>query len=454
MRLLQLLNYRFNRWLERRFPDGLYQRALIILIAPMVLLQSIMTVVILDQYWDNVSRALARSLSRQVGMMVETYQRSDKSPVAVADLRKTARERLAINFSVIKNRTLPQQVEPPFFAFFDRKMQRYLTRDTKRDFWVDSESKNDTIEIQVELKKGEILRFISDAERAQASSTPLILLLMIGSSVVLMGIAVGFLRKQIQPILGLASAAKEFGLGRETKEFRPRGAGEIREAGEAFIEMRRRIARHVEQRTAMLAGVSHDLRTILTRFKLELAVLGNNAKTKSLKGDVDEMQQMLEDYVAFVKGDGGEVATEVSTLGVVQTIVSNIQRQVHANASKITINELPMQPVKLKFNGFRRLLSNVIGNAVRHGTHVEISGRIADGRLWIFVDDNGPGIPEAQREDVFRPFVRLDNSRNLDETGTGLGLAIALDIAHAHGGDITLEDSNLGGLRVAIKLPV
>jgi two-component system, OmpR family, osmolarity sensor histidine kinase EnvZ len=353
----------------------------------------------------------------------------------------------------LKNKTLPVQAEPPWYAFFDSKMNRYLRRDTGKNFWVDSVTEADKIEIQVELGKGEILRFITDAERAQVRGTPLILLLMFGSSLVLMGIAVAFLRKQIKPILSLAEAAKNFGLGRDTADFRPRGAGEIQEAGQAFIDMRRRIARHVEQRTAMLAGVSHDLRTILTRFKLELAVLGKGSNVKALKSDVDEMQHMLEDYMAFVKGDGGEQQSDVSALGVVQSVVANIERQKNSTAPKIHIGEIPAQPVHLKMNGFKRLLSNIIGNATRHASQVEITGKLSDGRLWIFVDDNGPGIPADQRENAFRPFVRLDNARNLDQSGTGLGLAIALDIAHAHGGDIILEDSDLGGLRAAIKLP-
>jgi two-component system osmolarity sensor histidine kinase EnvZ len=218
--------------------------------------------------------------------------------------------------------------------------------------------------------------------------------------------------------------------------------------------MRRRIARHVEQRTAMLAGVSHDLRTILTRFRLELAVLGDNPKIHPLKEDVDEMQHMLEDYMAFVRGDGGEQAVPVSIPDAVANTIETVERERPDSEARVIAKGLPSQPMMLKPNAFRRLLSNLLSNAIRYGRRVEISSDVIEGRLWLYIDDDGPGIPPAAREDAFRPFVRLDNARNLDETGTGLGLAIALDIAHAHGGDIVLEDSPLGGLRAAVKLPV
>lgn len=445
---------RFNRFLERHLPSGLYHRALIILIAPIVLLQTIMAGIILDRHWDNVTKALGRSLSMEIGMLVDLYQKSDKSEAALKGIELTARERLRLDMDVVRGADLPPPTTPPFYALFDRKMQKYLSRDTGRAFWVNSDAPNDQVEVQVEVEKGTIFRITTDSDRAQASGTPFLLLLMLASAAFLLGIAMIFLRKQINPILELAQAAKDFGVGRETAPFHPRGASEIRAAGTAFLDMRRRIGRHVEQRTAMLAGVSHDLRTILTRFKLELAVLGDNPKVHPLKEDVDEMQHMLEDYMAFVKGDGGEQVTAVNVPEAVRQTVENVERDRPDTDAQVSIKSLPQQTVQLKANAFRRLLTNLISNAVRYGHRVEISGEIKDHRLWLYVDDNGPGIPVEKREDAFRPFVRLDNARNLDETGTGLGLAIALDIAHAHGGEIILEDAPLGGLRAAVRLPV
>ena len=222
----------------------------------------------------------------------------------------------------------------------------------------------------------------------------------------------------------------------------------MRAAGEAFLDMRDRIAKQVEQRTAMLAGVSHDLRTILTRFKLELAVLGDGPRVQPLKEDVDEMQRMLEAYMAFVKGDAGETPQEVELAVLVQSAA----RACRDGTCEIDVPQGQM--VRVKPNAFGRLLANLIGNAVRYARTVKVTARVSDHMLTLLVDDDGPGIPPDKRADAFRPFVRLDNARNLDETGTGLGLAIALDIARAHGGELHLGDSPKGGLRAEVQIPV
>jgi two-component system, OmpR family, osmolarity sensor histidine kinase EnvZ len=450
----QGIYYRFNRWLERNAPTGLYRRAMLILIVPVLVLQGLMAGFILDQHWDNVTKILARSLSREIGLLVELYEKSDKSEAAKVEVERLARDRLRRELHVLSGTTLPASRVPAFYELFDVKMQGYLARETNRPYYINSEAPNGNVEIQVQVEPGLIFQVITDAERARASSTPLLLALMLGSSLILLSIAAIFLRNQIRPILELSKAAKDFGMGRDTGNFRPRGASEIREAGLSFMDMRRRIARHVEQRTAMLAGVSHDLRTILTRFRLELAVLGDNPKIHPLTEDVDEMQHMLEDYMAFVKGDGGEQVSEVNVREVVTAAIEVVERDRPDSEAQIDANSVPGIGVKLKPKAFRRLLTNVISNAARYGSRVKVSGEVKEERLWIHVDDDGPGIPTDLREHAFRPFVRLDNARNLDETGTGLGLAIALDIAHAHGGDIILEDSELGGLRVAVKIPV
>ena len=445
---------RFNRLLERYAPAGLYRRAMLILIVPVLLMQIIVAGFILDRHWDNVTKVLARALSRDVGILVELYNRSDKSEAAASDIEQLAKARLGLELSVLRNAKLPIVPDPAFYQLFDVKMQKYLARETGKPFAVVGSSNDGKVEIQVEVEPNLIFQVKTDADRAWAANTPFLLFLMLGSTALLLSIAALFLRNQIRPILELATAAHDFGLGRDNKQYRPRGAAEIREAGQSFLDMRRRIARHVEQRTAMLAGVSHDLRTILTRFKLELAVIGDNPKVHPLKEDVDEMQHMLEDYMAFVKGDGGEQVVSVSLPEAVATTIESVERDRPDSEALFDIGVLPAQRVMLKANAFRRLLSNLIGNAARYGTRINISGEIRDDRLWLHVDDNGPGIPEVEREHAFRPFVRLDNARNLDETGTGLGLAIALDIAHAHGGDIFLEDSPMGGLRATVKLPV
>jgi two-component system osmolarity sensor histidine kinase EnvZ len=441
--------FRFNRFLERHLPTGLYTRSLIIVIAPIVLLQTIMAGIILERHWDNVTKVLGRSLAREIGLITDLYDRSDKSEAAIQEIEFVANKRLRLGLEITRGGVLPATIDRTLYSLVDDKMTEYLERETGRPFWINSSAKDSQVEIQVEVEKGLIFHIRTDEDRAYAANTGTLLMAMLLSSLVLLLIAVIFLRKQIAPIVELANAAKSFGMGREVTEFRPRGAAEVRDAGLAFVDMKSRIARHVEQRTAMLAGVSHDLRTILTRFKLELAFLGDGPKIKPLKEDVDEMQRMLEAYMAFVRGDGGERPEDVNLAQMFNSVSAAVAR----GKSQVALDVQDVD-VSLKPNAFRRLISNLLGNAVRYANHVKVKGGVENRLLTILVDDDGPGIPAENREDAFRPFVRLDNARNLDETGTGLGLAIALDIAHAHGGDIKLDESPAGGLRAVVQIPV
>ena len=441
--------YRFNRFLERHMPSGLYYRSLIIVIAPIVLLQTIMAGIILDRHWDNVTKVLGKSLAREIGLLTDIYDKSDKSEAAIKEIELAATKRLNLGLEISRGDTLPAPISRTLYSLVDAKMTKYLERETGRPFWIDSTAQNGKVEIRVEVEKGLIFRILTDESRAYAINTGPLLILMMLSSLILLAIAVVFLRKQITPIVELAKAAKGFGMGREAADFRPRGAAEVRQAGLAFVDMQQRITRHVEQRTAMLAGVSHDLRTILTRFKLELAFLGDGPKVKPLKEDVEEMQRMLEAYMAFVRGDGGEKTEAVNLAQMFTSVASAVTR----GKSHVTLDVQDVD-VNIKPNAFRRLISNLLGNAVRYAKNVKVKGAIENRLLTILVDDDGPGIPAKNREDAFRPFVRLDHARNLDETGTGLGLAIALDIAHAHGGEIRLDDSPAGGLRAVVQIPV
>jgi two-component system osmolarity sensor histidine kinase EnvZ len=273
---------------------------------------------------------------------------------------------------------------------------------------------------------------------------------MIGTSVVLLTVAILFLRNQIRPILRLADAAESFGKGREVPNFRPRGAREVRRAAVAFIEMKTRIERAMEQRTAMLAGVSHDLRTILTRFKLELALIGDDPEIEAMKKDVDEMARMLEAYLAFARGDSGEASAPTDMAAFVEELKADAERNGHATTS--AFHGPPV--VTVRPAAFKRCLANLVSNAARHAPSIAITGHRDHRWLTLTVDDDGAGIPPHMREEVFKPFLRLDDARNQDEGGTGLGLAIARDIARSHGGDISLSDSPLGGLRATVRVPI
>ena len=273
---------------------------------------------------------------------------------------------------------------------------------------------------------------------------------MVGTSLVLIGISILFLRNQIRPIQQLAEAAESFGKGRPLpRDFRPRGAEEVRRAGLAFIQMRERIERQIEQRTAMLSGVSHDLRTILTRFKLQLALAPAKFNTKELDQDVADMQQMLEGYLAFARGEGEEETGELD----LETLFEKLDYEAKLRGKEFDYSLTGKAQVYVKANAFTRLVTNLTSNAFRHANTVSVTSTHTKGWLTLIVDDDGPGIPSESREDVFRPFVRLDEARNQDESGTGLGLSIARDIARTHGGNITLDNSPLGGLRAIVRLP-
>ena len=416
----------------------------------MVLLQTIMTGLILDRHFEEVTRLLARSFARDVGLLIQIYEDSDRSAGSVQRIEHMANEVLALGLIIELNSSLPAPLPAPLYSRVDQRLTRELRIETGKPFWIDSSGQPGFIDVRVELENAVVFRLLTREERALATSTDVLLLWMLISSLLLLGIATIFLRNQIRPITDLAKAAQSFGTGRDAGNFRPRGAREVRQAGEAFVDMRDRIARQVEQRTTMLAGVSHDLRTILTRFKLELAFLGDGPKVRPLKEDVNEMQRMLEGYMAFVKGDGGEKPSEVELSSLVLAAVRVAER----GGARVTADVPQGRMVRVKPNAFRRLLSNLLGNALRHATAVWVTATVTDKLLTLTVDDDGPGIPAGKRADAFRPFVRLDDARNLDETGTGLGLAIALDIAKAHGCELRLEDSPKGGLRAVIQIPV
>lgn len=446
----QGLYWRFNRFLERHMPDGLYPRSLIIIITPIVLLQSIMAFIVMERYWDQVTKQLSKSVVREIAFLIEAYEYYPKSPANNQQLLKLANDTLDLGLTIIEGQPLPPPADKPLFSLLDQQMSKYLTRIVERPYWLDTLGKSGYLDLRVEVEPGVIFRILTNQKRAYASNTHIFLLWMVGSSLVLMFVAVVFLRNQIRPIMQLAAAAQSFGMGRDMPIFQPKGAAEVQIAAKAFNDMRERIERHVEQRTAMLAGVSHDLRTILTRFKLELACFEPSPQVGELQRDADEMQRMLEDYIAFVRGDGGERSIGSDIVTIIESVMRIGERR-----GRVVTLEIPEEMwAAVKPNAFKRCLSNLVGNAAKHAQNINITAALDDQRLMVTIDDDGPGIPEALREDVFRPFVRLDDARNQDESGTGLGLAIARDIARGHGGDITLADSPLGGLRAVIEIPI
>lgn len=434
------------RLLKRLTPEGLYARSLIIIIAPIVLLQSVIAYVFMERHYDNVTRRLSAAVTQDIAALIDIYESFPQDEDAKT-LTRIAEERLGLDVDFLPPGPLPVAGPKPFFSIVDQTLSSEIRRRIARPFWIDTVGRSSFIEIRIQLKNA-VMRVIARRSQAYASNSHIFLLWMVGTSLVLMGIAILFLRNQIRPILKLADAAESFGKGREA-EFRPRGAREVRQAGRAFLEMKYRVERAIEQRTAMLNGVSHDLRTILTRFKLSLALMDDTAEIEDLKRDVDEMGRMLEAYLAFARGDAGEQAQETDIGALLEELRSDQERQGHKTAIEITGDPT----VTVRPDAFKRLLGNLIGNAARHGKNVAVNAAHEGRWLTVTIDDDGPGIPAEQRADVFKPFVRLDEARNQDEGGTGLGLAIALDVARSHGGDIRLTDSPLGGLRAVVRIP-
>ncbi|MCT8996798.1 ATP-binding protein [Chelativorans intermedius] len=430
-------------------PKRLYARSLIIVIAPMILLQSVIAFVFMERHWQTVTQRLSEAVTRDIAAIIdviETYPHEDD----YAEIIRIAQQRLALNISIEPPDPLPAPGPKPFFSLLDRTLSEEITRQIGRPFWLDTVGDSDIIEIRIQLE-GKVLRVFARRSQAYASNTHIFLLWMVGTSLVLLTIAIAFLRNQIRPILQLAEAADSFGKGRPMpSDFRPRGAEEVRRAGSAFLVMRERIERQIEQRTAMLTGVSHDLRTILTRFKLQLALARSKADIEALDQDIEDMRSMLEGYLAFARGEAGEDQGMFD----LSAFLDKMQEEARLRDGPSIEMRLAGDPqVLVRPNAFSRLLTNVVNNAFRYARHVVIDVQHGEGSLTVTVDDDGPGIPPEKREEVFKPFVRLDASRNQDESGTGLGLSIARDIARSHGGDIILDDSPLGGLRVIIRVP-
>ncbi|MBI2716695.1 MAG: HAMP domain-containing protein [Rhizobiales bacterium] len=439
---------RMSRWLNSVMPKGLYARALLIIIAPMVILQSVIAFVFMERHWNVVTQRLSAGVVQDISALIEVY-RGYPQDTEQAKIRKIAQEKLGLVVDFLPLSEMPPPGPKPFFSLLDQALSEELRKQIGRPFWIDTVGKSALVEIRVQLDNT-VIRVFARRSAAYASNSEIFLIWMVGTSTVLLIVAVIFLRNQIKPILKLADAAESFGKGREVPNYRPRGAREVRRAAQAFIEMKTRIERAIEQRTAMLAGVSHDLRTVLTRFKLELALIDESPEAEAMKKDVDEMARMLEAYLAFARGDLGEPSAPTDMAEFLEELKVDAER--HGHKASVVFHGPPI--VTVRPAAFKRCLANLVSNAARFAPSIAITGHSDHRYLTVTVDDDGPGIPPELREEVFKPFLRLDDARNQDEGGTGLGLAIARDIARSHGGDITLGDSPLGGLRAIVRVPV
>jgi two-component system, OmpR family, osmolarity sensor histidine kinase EnvZ len=413
-------------------------------VVPLVLVQIIATWVFYARHWEIVSRRLASDVAGEIGMVIDAMKYAD-TPEEMTRLLENASGLTGMRFNIASGAGLSPE-PPPGSARFEEHLRNSLTELVDRPYVLDAAS--DPLQIQVKLDD-RILAVEVPRNRVYTSTTYVFVLWMIGSSLVLLCVAALFLRNQVKSLRRLAAAADGFGKGRPVAFTKIEGALEVRQAGAAFMQMRDRIQRQIRQRTEMLAGVSHDLRTPLTRMKLALAIMPADPVTAGLKSDVVEMERLVNLYLDFARGEGTEVPVETDLGRLIEDVAAAARREgmelALAPAGDLV---LPVRP-----NALRRCLGNLIANARHYGRRVWVSSvSLADG-VDILVDDDGPGIPPGERERVFQPFVRLDASRNPSTGGVGLGLTIARDVARSHGGDVRLEASPYGGLRARVHLP-
>ena len=432
--------------LKRILPQSLLGRSLLILVTPLVLLQLIAGTIFFANHWDRVTLRLARSVAGDVSSlimlrsMLEGTENRD-------DIVHAAANPMQIVIAFRPNGIL-SKTGTKGNSLMERMLVRGMDEYVRKPFYVDPDFLDERVLIEVQLADG-ILSIVTNEKRLFSSTVYVLPLWMVGTSLILFGVATIFMRNQVRPIRKLAQAADAFGKGWDVGEFKPEGASEVRRAASAFIAMRERIGRQIAQRTEMLAGVSHDLRTPLTRMRLQIALMKDDAAVEELTGDVDEMEHMLDGYLAFARGEG----TEVPRSANLSALLVDAEAQAKRRGGVMDLHTEGEIWLPLRVSAFRRCITNIIDNAIRYAGHVSVrAGRRGD-MVEITIDDNGPGIPEDKREDVFKPFYRLDPSRNPETGGTGLGLAIARDVVRGHGGDIQLDTSPMGGLRVRISLP-
>lgn len=413
----------------------------------MVVLQVVSGIVFYDRHWANVSRHRANALAGDVAMLLEIL-RNTKPSLHQDSIIDMANQNLDLIVKFESDSILPNITKNPI-GNLERTLGRSLEQIVKRPYIINTSSERQRVIISVQASKG-VLHVSANDERLISSTTKIFIMWMIGTSLILFGVATIFMRNQVSPLRRLASAAENFGRGRDTPNFSPSGATEVRQAASAFMSMRDRIQRQMQQRTEMLAGVSHDLRTPLTRMKLQLAMLDKSNEIDELTSDVEAMETMIEGYLNFARGEGSEEVNPIEAKALLQEIIHEARR----NSIQISLQINDSVELLIARNAFKRAITNLIDNAANYGEQIEIVLKLNGSVIELIFDDDGPGIPVEMREEVFKPFFRLDQSRNVDTGGTGLGLSIARDIVRTHGGDIILSESPLGGLRAKVTVPI
>ena len=432
-------------YLKKILPKRLFYRALLIVAIPVLVLQLVITIVFFDSLWIKTNKGMTRTLVNEISTFIEAYESEQSNKQELLDLFSIF---LDLNIEFTNNQILQNSDTERWFSPIDRTLRRELkSKFGLNKYWFDTTSYKELIDLRIKYQNG-YFRFLVPKDRVTSSSARIFALWITVPAVIMIIISLIFLKNQTRPITKLARAAEKFGRGEEITEFKPSGALEIRQAGYEFDKMKKRIQRHLNQRTEMLSGISHDLRTPLTRMKLQMAFINEKDLAKKLSEDIDEMEKMLNEYLQFTSSSYIEKDEMFNLSELIQNIIEKY------NNKNISQDLVP----RIYFNGrknlVRRSLNNLIDNALRYANKVEVKLNKKSTSLFITIDDDGPGISKDEHENVFKPFYKIDKSRADSKSSVGLGLSIASDIIRSHGGNIKLEKSKMNGLRAKIFLPV
>ena len=437
--------YGLNNKFKNFFPRGLFYRSLLIVAIPIIILQIIITIVFFDSLWIKTNKGMTRALVGEIKTFIAGYDNGKYSNNNLSDLFSIY---LDLNVSFKEEEFSNNYQKNRWFSPIDRNLRRELKANVgSGNYWFDTTSYKELIHITIKHNSG-YFEFFIPKDRVASTSARVFGLWITVPALLLITIAIIFLKNQTRPILNLAKAAERFGRGEDIDEYRPSGALEIRKAGFEFDKMRKRIMRHLNQRSEMLSGISHDLRTPLTRLKLQLAFMKDEALSKKMSLDIDEMEKMLNEYLQFTSSTYQE---KNETFDISELIKNIISKYANINISTEITPRIYMDGRK---NLIQRSINNLIDNALKHGKKINLNLSKNKNNILIIVDDDGPGIPEHERDNVFKPFYKIDKSRGESKSSVGLGLSITSDAIKSHGGNIILEKSPLNGLRVKIILPV
>ena len=437
--------YGLNNFIKKILPKRLFYRALIIVAAPVIILQLTISIVFFDSIWIKANKGMTRSLVSEIETLFDVY-RSDQSKENIKKLTDIYKKNFDFVINIKADEKLPETKSDRRFSPMDRSLRREMKSVFHDSYWFDTVTYIDLVDLRIQTEN-EVIQIFFPKDKIAPSSVRVFVLWLIVPSLLLIFIALIFLRNQTRPLVKLSKAAERFGKGEIVEDLRPSGALEIRKATYEFDRMMKRINRHLAQRSEMLSGISHDLRTPLTRLKLQLAMMEKKDLSEKMSADIDEMEKMLNDYLQYAKSQAEESSTKININDMLKEILKNYDKNRYELISKETII------LEGRKNLIKRCILNIIGNGLAYGDKIVIEIRKSLNRAVITVEDNGPGIPKSEYLNVFKPFYRIDKSRGLNKSGVGLGLSISQDIIKSHGGNISLSESRFKGLLVKISLP-